>query len=347
MCGIFGMIGNVPEEYRSETHQFLTNMFKLSKIRGKDASGFSAIHNEGGASLITEKRPIESTKFVKRSTQFRSLRRAMPSIMIGHTRHSTAGNPNRGRNNHPFNNEIYSMVHNGTIKDWDKVVKDNGISMRSETDSELILRIIERYDDTFIGVQSVIDTVPRESAMAIALLKHSGDKISLSLFRNQNRPMVLVTAPALKSIFFCSTKDIVQNALKMTYKNGVDAKAKEFGLTISEFPEFRFMEFGLNAMGNVYTMRKEDLKRPIAGLLPAATTTNNTTSSSSAAVGYARGTHVEQLKNIEINNDDTREKVTAFQKGAQEASNILKLINTSPYITRDEILHWKKWRNNV
>lgn len=345
MCGIFGMIGNIPAEHQREAHMVLTNLFRVSMTRGKDASGFAAIHNEPRASLVTDKRPISSPKFVKRCMKYKALKKAMPAIFIGHTRLSTAGNPSRGRNNHPFSNTEYSMVHNGVIRDWKDAVKNNGIKMRSETDSELILRIIERYSDPLEGVQTALDTLHKDSAMAVGLLRHSGDDIKLSLFRNDGRPLYIMAAPFFKTIFFASTKEIFEMALKCTYKNSAAEKLKQYGLSISEVPSFRYMEWGLNSHGNPYTVRKEELKKPVAGFLPDK-------SSNSSSVSPVRNTvsssTSDSTRRIPIAKDpSTQEEVDAVTKAANEASEILGLISSRPYITKKEIEHWKKWRLQV
>ena len=149
------MIGTVPQDKWDEAHTLLQNIFIFSKDRGRDASGFSAIHTNNPA-LITEKRPIDSMKFVERSARFKALRKAMPNVVVGHTRYSTSGDPSRGRNNHPFNSQRYSLVHNGGISDWKNLASKEEISMRTETDSEILLHLLERKNCFHEGIQEAM-----------------------------------------------------------------------------------------------------------------------------------------------------------------------------------------------
>ena len=107
------------------------------------------------------------------------------------------------------------MVHNGTIQGWQEKAKSEGVTDKfiSETDSELIIRLIDKADnaDPDDAIQEVLNGV--WGNMAVALL--SREKPDIWLYRNEN-PLGVFTVE--KKVFgetihfFCSTYAIFDAA---------------------------------------------------------------------------------------------------------------------------------------
>lgn len=347
MCGIFGMIGNVPKNCQSEAYSILRNIFLVSTSRGKDASGFAAIHNEDGAELILDKRPLPAPAFIKRSIKFRTFRKALPTVCIGHTRATTTGTPKRGRNNHPFTNEKYSMVHNGQIKEWKKLIETCGVNVRSETDSEILLRIFERYEKPGDGLQAIIDAINKDSSMAVAFLRYDPKDPRLILFRNEGRPLYIATADKYRTIFFASTEEIIKSALKLSFKGDAAHKIKELGLKYAEIPIFTLIQFGLNKYGNPYTINKCPINKPVIGYTAVRQTVSR---SVTKTIGGSKDTKklvpstATTSELIKGTDDVTQLKVKRLVDAATESTEIIKSIRTNPYMTRKELDHFKKYR---
>lgn len=340
MCGILGMIGNAPKKYSEEAFRLLSAIMRVSQIRGKDATGFSSVHFDEPGRLITESRPIESMRFVKRSSKFKALRRALPSVFIGHTRMTTSGNPKIGRNNHPFNNDRYSIVHNGTIKDWKDVVKDNGISMRSETDSEIILRIMERFDDPLTGIQTLVDTVPPESSMAIAALDYSLDTPRLVLFRNDGRPLFVLTSAAWKVLFFGSTKDILDTSLKAAFGSEYVKIKDKYSFEIAEVPSYQMIEIGFDVNQNPKRLRTSNVKKREIEVKKVFVSSHSTPT---VKAGY--GTYGEAAYNLPIVRPETKTYMDGLHMSIKESSSMISLIHNNKYMSKAELSHWKRWFN--
>jgi len=136
MCGIVGYIG--PKDIVSV---LLVGLERLS-YRGYDSSGIAIIQD---AELSSWKCPgkIHELQNVLHKLTIKG------SIGIGHTRWATHGEPNE-INAHPHLNQqnTFAIVHNGIIENYSqlkaKLFKE-GYIFRSETDSEVICHLIDRY----------------------------------------------------------------------------------------------------------------------------------------------------------------------------------------------------------
>ena len=358
MCGILGMIGAVPKEHARVAHTILQNIFILNQSRGEHASGFSAIHNNNIGKLITEKRAISSTKFVSRSAKFKALAKDMPNIFIGHTRFSTSGTPTRGRNNHPFNSKVYSMVHNGGIDNWKHLVTTNDIKMRSETDSEVILRLVERKNTFYDGISHAMKIIPRSSRVAVAMLRYV-DEPKLFLFRNIRNPIHIMTYPRLHAIFFSSEESHLETALKSIFGNKTKDIINEHEINIEKVPDWKSLEFTLEN-GTLPILSKElEVNSSAWGHTFSASSSSSSTEeylpiargqNGPIEIGPKRKKPITEWNTGELVgsvSSATRAKSKELSRTVRDVSSILQSIRTNPFMSVDEIEHWKKWQNNV
>ncbi len=136
MCGIIGYIG--PKVISSV---LLVGLQKL-EYRGYDSAGLAIIEKN---ELVVKKKPgkISSLEESMKNQVFNG------SCGIGHTRWATHGEPNR-LNAHPHcsGSKKISVVHNGIIENFFELksdLMDNGHVFVSETDTEVIPHLIERF----------------------------------------------------------------------------------------------------------------------------------------------------------------------------------------------------------
>ncbi|MFP3852989.1 MAG: glutamine--fructose-6-phosphate transaminase (isomerizing) [Anaerolineales bacterium] len=136
MCGIVGYVG------AQNATPIIFDGLKRLEYRGYDSAGLAVLQNgdieirrDAGklknlADLL-EKDPIEGT------------------IGIGHTRWATHGEPN-AQNAHPHlgaSGEVV-LVHNGIVEnflDLKEELQAEGVQFRSETDTEIIVQLVDRY----------------------------------------------------------------------------------------------------------------------------------------------------------------------------------------------------------
>ena len=136
MCGIVGYIGN------KEAAPILLSGLKRMEYRGYDSYGFCFLNN-GKASLFKRVGKIDTTEEEFLSKDFKG------QVGIGHSRWATTGLVTE-ENAHPHcdcKNEIF-VVHNGIIENYKelkaKLIKEGHV-FKSETDTEVIAHLIEKY----------------------------------------------------------------------------------------------------------------------------------------------------------------------------------------------------------
>ena len=138
MCGIVGYIGD-----RDITSVLVVGLERLS-YRGYDSSGI-AILSDG--ELSHWKKP---GKIHELSRELNNLT-IKGTLGIGHTRWATHGVPNE-LNAHPHldGEGRIAVVHNGIIENYQEIKRDlinKGYLFKSETDTEVIVHLIDSYFD--------------------------------------------------------------------------------------------------------------------------------------------------------------------------------------------------------
>ena len=136
MCGIVGYIGD------KNCIPILLNSLKKLEYRGYDSSGLCISSNE---KLITIKRKGKISE-LENNSQVNFL---SGNMGIAHTRWATHGEPNE-INAHPHLDckEEIAIVHNGIIENYyslKKILQEEGHKIISETDSEIIAHLIEKF----------------------------------------------------------------------------------------------------------------------------------------------------------------------------------------------------------
>lgn len=146
MCGIVGYIG------KEDARDIIISGLKRLEYRGYDSAGIVLLNNETNSfSIYKDKgrvsRLVEITDFSYKSC-----------LGIGHTRWATHGVPNQV-NSHPHQSEKsrFFIVHNGVIDNYKelKIEELNSNKFFSETDTEVIAHIIEKYSNE-MGVDEAI-----------------------------------------------------------------------------------------------------------------------------------------------------------------------------------------------
>lgn len=136
MCGIVGYIGP------KNATPIIMNGLKKLEYRGYDSAGIAVLEN-GGIEVRRDAGKLERLSQLVQESPLEG------NLGIGHTRWATHGEPNT-RNAHPhlgMTGDVV-VVHNGIVENFTTLreeLKSEGAKFQSETDTEVIVHLIERY----------------------------------------------------------------------------------------------------------------------------------------------------------------------------------------------------------
>jgi glucosamine--fructose-6-phosphate aminotransferase (isomerizing) len=144
MCGIVGYIG-----YQDATPIILNGLKRL-EYRGYDSAGLAVLQ----AGQIEVRRDTGKLDRLVALVKDKPLHGQMG---IGHTRWATHGVPSI-RNAHPHTSSSGDVVvvHNGIVENYLELRQDlsaEGAVFKSETDTETIVHLVERYLSTGVGLE--------------------------------------------------------------------------------------------------------------------------------------------------------------------------------------------------
>ncbi len=135
MCGIVGYVGD-----RNAYDILIKGLHRL-EYRGYDSAGVAIVSPSGKLNVYKSRGKVTNLEDYCKDKD------TSGGTGIAHTRWATHGEPS-DRNAHPHfsEDEEIALVHNGTIENY-KVLKDaliqNGCSFQSETDTEVLVQLIE------------------------------------------------------------------------------------------------------------------------------------------------------------------------------------------------------------
>lgn len=184
MCGIVGYIGN------KDAFPILIKGLRRLEYRGYDSAGVALVNSDTALNVYKSKGKVDNL------VEYCSDKNVSGTVGIAHTRWATHGEPS-ALNAHPHYSESgnLAIIHNGIIENYSDIKKKlmaNGVKFRSETDTEVLVQLIEYIKehknlDLLTAVQVALHEVI--GAYAIALLdKRTPHQIIVA--RNQS-PVVV------------------------------------------------------------------------------------------------------------------------------------------------------------
>jgi glutamine---fructose-6-phosphate transaminase (isomerizing) len=147
MCGIVGYIGE-----RNATPIVLNGLKRL-EYRGYDSAGLAVLQNSH----------IEVRRDAGKLANLSALVASEPvegKVGVGHTRWATHGEPS-ARNAHPHMGATGKVVvvHNGIVENFLELREElnaEGVEFKSETDTETIVHLVERFLSTETGLEEAV-----------------------------------------------------------------------------------------------------------------------------------------------------------------------------------------------
>ena len=148
MCGIVGYVGP-----RQAPNVILSGLKRL-EYRGYDSAGLAVLEQNGHVQIRREVGKLANLEELVGVSPLQG------HIGIGHTRWATHGVPSQ-RNAHPhagMNGRVV-LVHNGIVENYLALKEElaaEGVQFNSETDTEVIVQLIERYLETGIDFVTAV-----------------------------------------------------------------------------------------------------------------------------------------------------------------------------------------------
>lgn len=190
MCGIIGYVGERPAS------AIIAEGLKRLEYRGYDSAGIAILNEE-----IELRKGVGMVEDISSALKFTELQ---GKTGIGHTRWATHGGITK-ENAHPHidSTGTIALVHNGIIENFAELraeLEEKGHKLESDTDSEIIVRLVEEYRKTQPLPDAFRSALKRlEGSYAIALL-HKGEK--RLLLARKGSPLVIGIG---KNEMFCAS----------------------------------------------------------------------------------------------------------------------------------------------
>jgi glutamine---fructose-6-phosphate transaminase (isomerizing) len=218
MCGIVGYVGP------KQAEQIILKGLKQLEYRGYDSAGVAVIERNG---------KIELRRDVGKLINLEQMLVHSPlngQIGVGHTRWATHGEPSR-RNAHPHMsmNSRVVVVHNGIVENFLELrdeLEAEGVVFTSETDTEVIVQLVERHLGEGISLESAVRRTLRllkgASAVVVMNIDHPDELIcarlgnagGISIGVGKNEMFIASDIPAIldytRDMIFLENRQVAQ-----------------------------------------------------------------------------------------------------------------------------------------
>ncbi len=207
MCGIVGYLG------KNEKKEILLDGLQELEYRGYDSAGIAVIE---GKQLYNFKAvgKLENLKDKTKSYFSEGF-----GVSIGHTRWATHGKPTE-LNAHPHLGAYSYVVHNGIIENYQELKKElqsEGVNFLSQTDTETIVHIFEKYNrrENKTPFEAFKKTIERlKGAFATLLITESAPD---AIFFAKNGSPMLIGFDGADVYFASSDTPIIGKAKEVYY----------------------------------------------------------------------------------------------------------------------------------
>ena len=175
MCGIVGSVG------KKKPFKYIVDGLSALDYRGYDSAGLACLNKD--IVIFKDKGSVSHlSEIINKDID--------TDVAIGHTRWATHGVPSK-KNSHPHLSfkKQFAIVHNGVLENYNEIKEDlinKGYSFVSDTDSEVLVNLIEYY---YLNVNDVLKSI--NMAMHIirgsyaAVIMHKGEE-ALYIMKNSS-----------------------------------------------------------------------------------------------------------------------------------------------------------------
>lgn len=226
MCGIIGILGH------TDISTQILNGLKLLEYRGYDSLGIATIHDNKGLSV---RKALGKVSNLEQQLEKEPL---YGHIGIGHTRWASHGAPTLS-NTHPIlsQNKKIALVHNGIIENYQELKSEllnNGYIFQTQTDSEVIVGLIERYLQNNITAHNAVQQVVQRLRGIFAIAVIFSDYPELLIGAKNGSNLVIGISQAQGEYYLASDTNALANycnqAIHLRDKELVVIDRKGYGI---------------------------------------------------------------------------------------------------------------------
>ncbi len=214
-CGILGLFSD------ENVDTFSLSQFGLFALqhRGQEACGITVMKDGKMINIKEEGLVLDVFRSIENPEEF------MGNGVIGHTRYTTAGDKKKF-NFQPFfaKNEydqiILSIAHNGNLinaKELKEEMEKEGVVFRATSDSEVILRLIQKNLD--LGLRAAISATMLKIQGAFSVVGMTRNKFFAFRDFNGIRPLLIGRLP--EGGIVCASESVALDAVGATYERDV------------------------------------------------------------------------------------------------------------------------------
>lgn len=182
MCGI------VAAAAKREVSEILLEGLRRLEYRGYDSAGMALVDND---------KNLQLHKALGRVAELESAQRQQPllgCLGVAHTRWATHGEPSTA-NAHPHTaSNRFAVVHNGIIENHAVLrsdLEDRGIAFLSQTDTEVIVHLIDQLRPSCSDLLSTVQQVVKKLEGAYAIAVIDSDEPDTLVVAREGSPLVL------------------------------------------------------------------------------------------------------------------------------------------------------------
>ncbi len=217
MCGLVGIlfapVHRSDSEWRALADIFTANLL-ANEERGREAAGIALVRSDGNLLLHRAQGPASDLTASPSYQKILAALNGRAMCLLGHTRAPTKGAASNNENNHPILAGNVVGIHNGHIRNDDRLFTHFHLPRRGEVDSEIIFRLLD-----LLSSSSPPRTYLQDIAWAMSLLEGPLAVLAVNLqtptrllVAKDGSPLCVHYEPRWQALFFSSRYAFLRRA---------------------------------------------------------------------------------------------------------------------------------------